>query len=548
MDLPDLEPSEPPVVVMTRRAKRRLLGVGFTLVGLLALPYVVSDFGAVRPWHSDGSYVPFWNITARHDVEQEEQEQQAELAAFEELALAGEAVAPRALPSNGGRAAEAAALVIDIDSPAEPVFPAYSGHPDDDQAVTVRLEGADALAHYLGQLTLTDLQLDGAITRAGHWGDSVLGGDGLTHALRQKLQARFGDAGHGFHALSRYGVGYSHKGVRFQDRGGWHSCEIIFKCRPDARYGYAGVSSGSSSGGTSQWQTTKTAPGDRVSRFELWYAKGPDGGKFQVKIDGEAARVIDTRAKASADAVEVFPVEDGPHMFEVRAIGGGASRGYGVVLERDVPGVVWDELSLIGSFTQRLDYQEPKHLGWQLQRRDIDLMVFIFGGNDVQREYEDLKSQMTPYENEYSRVISKFRAGRPEASCMVMSLIDHGARRGSSIRTRNIVPRLVESQRKVALAQGCAFFDTFRAMGGRDSIARWFRARPQLAAPDFSHPTPAGQGVIATLLYRALMREYAEFRQKHAGQPLPALSAYNESSGWRGSEASTAAPSTPEPR
>jgi lysophospholipase L1-like esterase len=155
-------------------------------------------------------------------------------------------------------------------------------------------------------------------------------------------------------------------------------------------------------------------------------------------------------------------------------------------------------------------------------------MVFMFGGNDVQREYDDLKTDMTPYENEYSRVIAKFRAGRPQASCMIMSLIDHASRRQGGILTRGIVPRLVASQRKVALAQGCAFFDTFQAMGGPNSIARWFRARPQLAAPDFSHPTAAGQSVIAALLYRALMHEYAEYRRRNTGNPLPELLAYGE--------------------
>jgi lysophospholipase L1-like esterase len=351
----------------------------------------------------------------------------------------------------------------------------------------------------------------------------VLGGDGLTNAVRKRLQERFGDAGHGFHALSRYSIGYAHRGVRFQDRGGWKSCEIIFKCRPDARYGYAGVHSGSASGGQSSWQTAKAAPGDRVSRFELWYQKAPDGGRFDLTIDGGKPVAIDTRAAAPSDAVEVFQLEDGPHSFELRAAGQGAARGYGVVLERDEPGVVWDELSLIGSFTQRLDYQNAEHLGWQLRRRDIDLMVFIFGGNDVQREFGDLKTEMRPYEAEYGRVLRKFRSGRPEASCLVMSLIDHGARLEGGVRTRPIVPRLVASQRKVAKEVGCAFFDTFNAMGGNGSIARWLRARPQLAAPDFSHPTLAGQGVIATLLYRALMHEYAAFRRKNVGAPLPQL-------------------------
>jgi lysophospholipase L1-like esterase len=537
------DPADPPLLELTRRAQRRLLGLAGTLLGLLSVPYLVPDLATLQPWHPGGSYVPFWNVVARQQAEREEHEQRQQVEGFEELALSaeqeeeqGDESARRersAEPGRNSRGEAGEAVLLAPHPPAtsdEPrFFPEYRPHPEDLGKLVMDIENPRALDHYFGQLTLTELQLPGAITRAGQWGDSVLGGDGLTHALRQRLQARFGDAGHGFHAISRYSVGYAHHGVRFDDRGGWRSCEIIFKCRPDAHYGYGGVHSSSTGGAESAWRTNGRSPGDKASRFELWYAKAPDGGRFQVRIDEGPTRTIDTRASVLTDAVEVFSVPDGPHSFEVRSAGNGLARGYGVVLERDVPGVVWDELSLIGSFTQRLDYQDAEHLGWQLRRRNVDLMVFIFGGNDVQREFGDLKSTMQPYENEYTRVIRKFRGGRPEASCMVMSLIDHGAREENTVRTRAIVPRLVSSQRRVAEAQGCAFFDTFHAMGGEDSIGRWYQARPQLAAPDFSHPTAAGQAVIATLVYRALMKRYAEFRERMTGQPLPPQETYNES-------------------
>lgn len=540
------EPADPPLLVLTQRARRRLLGLIGTLAGLLAIPYLVPDLAFLQPWRAGGGYVPFWNVVARAQAEREEGQQRAQVEDFEALALSAEQEQGQPEQPEGA-AARSAQEGARNDEPAPVnerpprVFPRFEPHAGDLDKLASEIENPEALDHYFGQLTLTELKLPGAITRAGQWGDSVLGGDGLTHALRQKLQARFGDAGHGFHDLSRYSVGYIHHGVRFDDRGGWRSCEIIFKCRPDARYGYGGVHSSSTGGAESAWRTNGKSPGDKVSRFELWYAKAPDGGRFQVRIDEGTTRTIDTRSSKLTDAVEVFSVPDGPHSFEVRAAGNGLARGYGVVLERDVPGVVWDELSLIGSFTQRLDYQDAEHLGWQLRRRNVDLMVFIFGGNDVQREFGDLKTTMTPYENEYTRVIRKFRGGRPEASCMVMSLIDHGTREENTVRTRSIVPRLVASQRRVAEAQGCAFFDTFHAMGGENSIGRWYQARPQLAAPDFSHPTAAGQGVIATLVYRALMKRYAEYRQRMAGQPLPPQESYSES------DPAPAAALTPDP-
>jgi lysophospholipase L1-like esterase len=403
-----------------------------------------------------------------------------------------------------------------------PVYPPYAGHPEDTQPLHEPIENVERLDYYFGQLTLTELQVPGAVTRASQWGDSVIGGDGLTARVRELLQSRFGDAGHGFHALSRYSVGYRHRGVRFQDRG-WDSCHIIFHCRPDQRYGYGGVSTRSPGGARSTWQTAPEGVGQRVSRFELWYAKHPEGGKFQLSVDGRRVHTVDTRSNVSLDAVETLLLPDGPHEITVAALGSGMARAYGVVLERDQPGVVWDELSQIGSFTQRLDYQDPEHIAAQVARRDTDLLVFIMGGNDVQRGGSDLRRDTLKYEREYSRVLRKFRAGKARASCLIMSLTDHGERVGGSVRSREIMPRLVAAQRRVASSEGCAFFDTFHAMGGEGSVGRWQATRPPLAAKDLIHPSPAGQRQLAAWLYQALMHGYVAFRERSVGQALPEL-------------------------
>ena len=155
-----------------------------------------------------------------------------------------------------------------------------------------------------------------------------------------------------------------------------------------------------------------------------------------------------------------------------------------------------------------------------MRRRDIDLMVFMFGGNDLSRENGDLKSSTDPYEAEYARVIRKFRAGKPQAACLIMSLTDHAKKVGNAIVSRDIVRRLAEAQGRVAAREGCAFFDTFTAAGGMGTIERWRKNKPPLASPDLRHPTVSGQRHVATLLYHALMKEYAAYRQRQQGKPL----------------------------
>ncbi len=530
-------PPERQLGEVSTRAKRRATWIGGVMLALLAATYAVPGWRALRPWSFEQGSVPFWNVVGREFLG-DEQRVRDEMEAIRELnartrrvtAASARSAATRKVPAPAAPKAPASAglptSARDVSSleakPEELRFQPYTGHDDDSMEPKVPIENPQRLARFFEKLALAEMQLPGAIARVGHWGDSVLGNDGITSALRRRFQARFGDAGHGYHLLARYNMAYRHQGIRFSSRGQFRKCEIIFKCEEDGRYGYGGVTAASSGGGTAGYETTSEGWGSAVSRFELWFAKGPKGGKFQIKVDGDVSAVVNTFSDSPADGFYEVRVPDGPHSFEVRAIGDGIARGYGVVLERDVPGVVWDGLSLIGSFTQRLDYQEPAHLAAQIGHRDNDLLVFLLGGNDVQREHMDLVRNTAPYEAEYTRVLRKFRAGKPEASCLVMSVTDHGERLdGGTLRSRRIIPRLVAAQRKVADAEGCAFFDTFAAMGGDGAIVRWYRARPQLAGPDLAHPTTPGHEAIAELLYAALAKDYARFREELTGARLP---------------------------
>ena len=74
-----------------------------------------------------------------------------------------------------------------------------------------------------------------------------------------------------------------------------------------------------------------------------------------------------------------------------------------------------------------------------------------------------------------------------------------------------VLPKIVAIQRKVALANGCAFFDAFAAMGGPGSMAKWLKMRPKLATSDMRHATPEGYDLIGTLYYKALLKAFADY-------------------------------------
>jgi hypothetical protein len=80
---------------------------------------------------------------------------------------------------------------------------------------------------------------------------------------------------------------------------------------------------------------------------------------------------------------------------------------------------------------------------------------------------------------------------------------------GGKIVTKAVIPTLVAIQRRVALARGLAVWSMYDAMGGGGSMARWYKARPQLAGGDLTHPSPMGAELLGNAFARALLAGYA---------------------------------------
>lgn len=507
---------------------KKLLSALGTFAVLVGLTYAI-PLPWAQPWRTDEDYIPFWNIIGRELLGEGEavEAEAAEAARVAELA-------DKAAEEDDGPVAERKAVTPPPSSDEPVLYPEYVAHEldPDPEKVAQRLDNVEALEPYYEALTRTDIGYAGAVTRAGHWGDSVLGVDGITSAIRRRMQARFGDAGHGFHALRQYDASYRQQNVRFAEAGSvkWSMCFIRNRCMSDGRYGYGGVTVWSSGGAQSEYGTAREgAVGLSVSRFELWYQKQYKGGKVRLRVDKGEEQIIDTALPLPegvdslpvgerpdpVDAWAIVEVPDGPHEFEVRAVGGGPVRAYGVVLERGGPGVTWDGMALIGAFTSRMSEFDPEHLKNQLGQRKLDLMVFTFGGNDMTREKSDLRRTMEPYVEDYGEVLALFRAARPEAACLVMGPVDHGERDSGFVQSREIVARMTEAQRQVAIAHGCAFFDTLAAMGGKGAITRW--KSQGLMSGDLAHPTARGHKLLGSMVFEAVMVGYVEFRRERAG-------------------------------
>ncbi len=347
-----------------------------------------------------------------------------------------------------------------------------------------------------------------ALARISHFGDSTIAADDITSTLRRRLQARFGDGGHGFVLLAKGTMPYRHRDVTMTGDG-WRVFQVIHGALRNRRYGLGGAAFLSSGGAWTRVATVDKGPvGTAVSRFILFYLAHPRGGSIEWRLDSERPRTLSTRESSPTDRAFPIEVEDGPHSLSLRAVGPGEVHAYGVVLEREGPGVVYDSLGMVGARAARLLNADPDHFAEQVRLRDPDLIILQFGGNEA----GDRHMSLSWYERNLTDVVRHVRAGKPNASCLLMAPLDQGevGPRGR-VRTIPILHGIVEVQRRVAAAQGCAFFDTFQAMGGEGAMGRWYRSTPRLGWGDFRHASPAGYEVIGNLFYKALLKGFHDY-------------------------------------
>ena len=410
-------------------------------------------------------------------------------------------------------AADAGPVAPDTAPPA-PVdpFARIAVPPEAWEGITAEIEDPNgAMAHFYASLGRTALAEPGAVTRITQWGDSAIAADGMTAAARRLLQRQFGDAGHGFGLVASGNPWYRQKDVDWTSSG-WKTWEFIRKQASDGRYGYGGVAAVGYLGAAATWATVEGATGDKASRFEVWYAADKGGGKLEVTVDGESKATIDTSAGAPSDEVYAVDVPDGQHTFKIRNVGEGATRVFGVVLERAVPGVVYDAIGIVGARAARQLFADEQHFVGQIAKRQPDLMILMYGGNALPD-----KTAMDVYEEAFGQVVERFRKGRSEASCLVMSPLDHGERHRGRVRSVPRIHELMAAQRKVALAKGCAWYSIFDAMGGEGSVGTWYDSG--LTASDLAHPTARGSKVLGALWYKSLMKGFAGWLAARRGTP-----------------------------
>ena len=366
---------------------------------------------------------------------------------------------------------------------------------------------ANTLRPFYEALMATEQKRPGAVTNILHYGDSPTAADLITADARALFQKQFGDAGHGFTLIAKPWAWYEHRGVTLSSFG-WKIDPATQSTFKDGLFGLGGVAFHGHNGDTAMVRSKDATH----TVIEVSFLEQIDGGTFVLLGDGSPIGTIDTAGVETKPGFEAFQVPPGITEFSIGQIQGKV-RLFGMRLGKQQPGVVYNSLGLNGAYISVLARMfNETHWAAQLRHAKPQLVVINYGTNES--VYQSFVDQS--FENELVRTVDLIRRAVPQSAILIMSPMDRGQKMANGeISSVPALTKLVTMEQRVAAQTGCAFFNTFEAMGGPGTMGRWYQSEPRMVGADLIHPMPAGAKIVGNLLYAALLDGYYKFKAEH---------------------------------
>lgn len=365
-----------------------------------------------------------------------------------------------------------------------------------------------------------------------HYGDSQLEGDRITATFREAIQALFGGSGPGMVPPLADIPSFVFNGHSTGNLSRHRIFGPAAEHAPNNRYGPLA-------------QTTDLNGSATFSfKKSLRKKKFPNAGKFRkIRILASKANlktrlvykatVVDTilddsipkyrtrlqKFLATDPKIETYPnlsVYTWNLLHETESITltvSGRASLYTIVLD-GASGVGIDNVAMRGSSGTIFTKMDNGLLGASLKAINTKLILMEYGGNLVPSV---TRANLGWVERTLERQILALQKAVPDADILFIGPADMSKKVNGKWTSYPNLEMTVEKIREVALKNGCAYWDMYRVMGGKNAMVSWVKEKPPLGGPDYIHFTRAGASRIGELLYNAVKihYDYYNFRRSH---------------------------------
>jgi lysophospholipase L1-like esterase len=362
------------------------------------------------------------------------------------------------------------------------------------------------------------------LIRVFHYGDSQIEGDRITSTLREKLQRQFGGSGVGLFGLME--VNEIRSSLEMKSSKGWVKSAIYGRLNLDKsfkKYGpmvsvfrYYGINNDSVAVETIKpfvtFRKSKSAysRARKMDKFSLFYVnnttqEGDFSISFGKKTIPDKLPISPVMAQKSwmlndsfkSVTLQFFPKEGikSPDLYACSFDG-----------ER---GIAVDNIAMRGASGTDFHRMDNAYYATLVKQLNVKLMIVQFGVNVV----PTVLSNYDFYEKQYTRELFRLRKNNPDVAILVVGVSDVAIKEGVDYISSPNIESIRDAQRNAAMKTGCAFWDLYQAMGGKNSMVQWVNATPSLAEKDFTHFNFRGARIIGEMLYNAIIKEYVAYKK-----------------------------------
>ena len=376
------------------------------------------------------------------------------------------------------------------------------------------------LNHFFSELiTIRDNK---GSTRILHYGDSQIEGDRITSFIREYLQKKFGGKGPGL-LLPGMVVPLT-ASVNTKSSKNWRLFtwkEVKDSVISHNKLGVMLQFSGFSSPANSALQETSTKiAGFSVRNSSICYlhARSFDlctilyGNtrvpvNLEIKSNGSLLTTDTLKAMTSGYISKSYSLES-PEQVEITFKSTGNIDLYGIALDGSY-GVAMDNIPLRGSAGLEFTKTDRAMLEKMYNNMNVSLVLLQFGVNVA----PNIVESYSYYEHAFYRQLKLLKQIKPDLSIVVMGISDMARKEENKVVSYPNLVKIRDAQKNAAFKAGCAFWDSYEAMGGEGSMTDWANVDPPLARKDFVHLTYTGSNKLAEMFLDAMMNDFRKYEK-----------------------------------
>lgn len=360
------------------------------------------------------------------------------------------------------------------------------------------------------------------VVRIMHYGDSQIESDRITSVLRHKLQKKFGGMGAGLVPVRQvYDFSYT---LRQSTSSNWKRYTLYGNSDAsisDSRYGILAsfcrftsddTLSNKSPKPQEAWVAFSSSPYSyqNTKRFQQCRIFFNKNFKPFVTELYQGDNLSDADMYPATSTLKTIRWRFAKPVSSIKIVFKGISSPdfYGIALD-GLSGIAVDNIPMRGSSGLIFSKMNKKLLYNNFRELNVKLIILEYGGNVVPY----LTTNYDYYERLFAAQLKRLHEVVPGACIIVIGVADMSMKEKDKYVSYPNIEKVRNALRKAAFSANAAYWDMFKAMGGKNSMPSWVFAHPSLASSDFVHFNARGAKIIGQMFYNALIYEYNLYKR-----------------------------------